>query len=135
MDVFRVANCLFTGNSGQRTGALDSDAAVFSLSNCTFADNRGQVNAIRYEKPGPASPAEMVQCIVWDGPAAVLENYPERGPLAVTYCDVQGGHEGEGNVNADPCFVASGCWADPNDPSIVLGRRMPTPSGSRETTI
>ncbi len=120
MDVFRAANCLFTGNSGQRTGALYSDAAVFSLSNCTFADNRGQVNAIRYEKPGPASPAEMVQCIVWDGPEAVFEKYPARGLLGVAYCDVQGGHEGEGNIDADPCFVAPGYWADPNDPSIVL---------------
>lgn len=120
-DVFRAVNCLFTGNSSERTGALDSDAAVFSLSNCTFADNRGQVNAVRYERPGPASPAEMVQCIVWDGSQAVLEKYPARGLLSVAYCDVQGGHEGEGNLDADPCFVAPGYWADPNDPAIVLG--------------
>jgi hypothetical protein len=39
----------------------------------------------------------------------------------VTYCAVQGGHPGEGNIDADPCFVAPGHWADPNDPSIILG--------------
>lgn len=121
--VLQATGCLFTGNSGERTGALSSDAAVFSLSNCTFADNRGSTNAIRYDKPGPACPAVVTQCIIWDGPTVVLEETPEAGPVTISYCDVQGGYPGEGNFDADPCFVTLGFWADPNDPSIVLGRQ------------
>jgi hypothetical protein len=124
-DVFRATGCLFTGNSGQHTGALDSHAAVFSLSNCTFADNRGQVAAVRYDKPGPACPAQITQCVIWNGPAAILEESPKEGAVAVTYCDVRGGHAGEGNIDVDPYFVAPGHWADPNDPSVVLDREDP----------
>jgi hypothetical protein len=119
-DVLKATGCLFTGNSSERAGALYSGAALFSLSNCTFSDNRGLVNAIRHYKPGPVCPAEVTQCIIWDGPAAVLEESSTASPITVAYSNVQGGYTGEGNIDVDPYFVAPGHWADPNDPSVVL---------------
>jgi hypothetical protein len=124
--MFRAAGCLFTGNSGQPTGALSSGAEVFFLSNCTFADNRGSVNAIRHDKRGPACPAEMTQCIIRDGPAAVLEESSDTaGPIVLTYSNVQGGYAGEGNIDVDPCFIAPGYWADPNDLAREVGPEDP----------
>jgi hypothetical protein len=122
--IFGATGCLFTGNSGQRTGALSGGMDVFSLSNCTFADNRGQVRAIRHDKRGPACPAELTQCIIRDGPMAVVEE-SHWGPVTVAYSDVEGGYAGDSNIDVDPCFVAPGHWADPNDPSVVLGPEDP----------
>ncbi|MHC4498920.1 MAG: choice-of-anchor Q domain-containing protein [Planctomycetota bacterium] len=38
----------------------------------------------------------------------------------ITYCDVEGGWRGEGNIDADPCFVEPEYWADVNDPNIIV---------------
>jgi hypothetical protein len=55
---------------------------------------------------------------------------------AVTYCDVQGGFSGEGNIDADPLFI-HGPWGrfyleqmaagqDENSPCVDAGDRMIT---------
>jgi hypothetical protein len=45
---------------------------------------------------------------------------------AVTYSDVQGGWEGDGNIDADPLFAALGRWTDPSSAasqvSVLSGR-------------
>lgn len=45
--------------------------------------------------------AILVNCIIWN-------NSPDSlyGNQTVTYCDIQGGHAGTGNINADPLFVS-----------------------------
>ena len=120
-DIFRATGCLFTGNSGKQGGVISISGTVFSLSNCTFADNRGTPNAIRYHKSGRAYPAVITGCILRNGPAALLDESPSNDPVAIAYSNVQGGYEGQGNIDADPCFVSSGYWADPNNSSIILG--------------
>jgi len=124
-DIFRAAGCLFTGNSGKQGGAISSSTTVFSLSNGTFVDNRGAPNAIRHYKHGPGYPAVITQCILRDGPAALLLEPPSDTPMAVTYSNMQDGYAGEGNVDVDPRFVSPGYWADPNDASIVVGSEIP----------
>jgi L-ascorbate metabolism protein UlaG (beta-lactamase superfamily) len=42
------------------------------------------------------------------------------GNAAVSYSDVQGGWEGEGNIDADPLFANPGYWAYVNDPNIAV---------------
>ena len=39
-----------------------------------------------------------------------IYNYDETSSATVSYSDVQGGWPGEGNIDADPCFVEPGYW-------------------------
>ncbi|MBC8216957.1 MAG: hypothetical protein H8E73_00685 [Planctomycetes bacterium] len=48
----------------------------------------------------------MTNCVLWDGGDEVWNN--DGSEFAISYSDIQGGWQGEGNIDADPCFV------DPN---------------------
>jgi len=49
---------------------------------------------------------EVTNCILWgDSPNEI---YNEGSELTVTYSDIQGDYEGEGNIDADPLFVDPG---------------------------
>jgi hypothetical protein len=49
---------------------------------------------------------EVRNCILWgDSAATGPEIFFEGREPAVTYCDVEGGWQGEGNIDADPLFV------------------------------
>ncbi|MHC4398533.1 MAG: hypothetical protein ACYTG0_02525, partial [Planctomycetota bacterium] len=75
------------------------------FTNCTIAgntsSNRGGGIHIDHYWGGLAS--YFTNCVIWD-------NSPEnvalgRGGATITYSDVGGGWQGEGNINADPQFV------------------------------
>jgi hypothetical protein len=115
-----ATRCLFAGNSGSLS-VISARNTLTRFSNCTFADNRSQ-----YGKPGRwfgiyGIPLELTECIVWNGPDPFPQVPGLPAQITVRYSDVQGGYAGVGNIDADPCFVAPGHWADPNDPNIVLG--------------
>ncbi len=129
-----VANCVFAGNRAQRGGAVDSECAGPEFINCTFVGNRAEDgNAVaRYSCHGlPEKPVRMVNCILWDGGneiGAAQSTDPVRYVNTdITFSDVFGGSEGEGNVDVDPCFVDAGYWDpngtpdDPNDDFFVVG--------------
>ena len=109
-----VANgCVFSGNSGRHgAGAISSRAEVQRLSNCTFVGNRGQHGTFDFLPFGPV-PIRLTQCIVRDGPEPLASRFSGATQISVTYSNVQGGYPGEGNFDADPCFVDPGYW-DPN---------------------
>ena len=119
--VMRLSHCSFTGNTshgGRRgpsvrgAGAISSQAVVSLMSNCTFADNRGEPNTFEFRGVSDTRIA-LTQCIVWDGAD------PFVGEVSASYCNVQGGWPGEGNIEAAPCFAAPGYWDDngtPDDP-------------------
>ncbi|MHC4649047.1 MAG: hypothetical protein ACYTBJ_26640, partial [Planctomycetota bacterium] len=44
-------------------------------------------------------------CIIRDNAAGAIESSP-----LVSYSNIEGGCEGQGNVDVDPCFVVNGCW-------------------------
>ena len=48
-------------------------------------------------------------CIFWDN-----GSYGISGAVDATYSDIEGGWPGQGNIDADPCFVDLGYW-DSND--------------------
>lgn len=114
--VLRLSHCTFTGNMAHgsrmgggrmRAGAVASGALVTRISNCTFSDNRGKPNTLDHKMVwASSSRATLTQCIVWDGAD------PFEGMVSATYSDVQGGYEGEGNIDADPDFVDPGYWDD-----------------------
>ena len=97
-------NCLVAGNSG-----MGLYSGYPTLENCTVADNAGVgMNAVQ---------AQISNSILYfnnEGAGGVnLE--VESAKSTVTYSDIQGGWEGEGNLDADPLFVARGAWPTAGD--------------------
>jgi parallel beta-helix repeat protein len=118
-----VTNCTFSDNTaaGDGGGMYGYWYSSPTVTNCTFSDNTadgdggGMYNL-------DSSNATVANCILWgDTPDEIYNN--SSSPV-VTYCDVQGGTGqswfGIGCIDADPCFVEQGYWADINDPNIVV---------------
>ncbi len=118
-----LTNCLFSGNY---LGVLhyynwdDPNSGPASiLTNCTFSGNYNSFTGlISYQglddKDRCRGPI-LTNCILWN-------NTPNEIPQnsTVTYSNIQGGWEGQGNIDDDPLFANPGYWADANDPSIVV---------------
>jgi len=118
-----LSHCIFTGNHSASGGTVDSHGRLTRISQCTFAGNRGEPSTIN-----AGYNVEMTQCIVRDGPDWCATWPPDVAPpVMVTYSNVEGGYAGEGNFDADPCFVDPGYWDandtpdDPNDDVWVGG--------------
>lgn len=110
-----IAGCVIAGNGGDgiemwasREGRrITYDSA--SVMHCTIVGNRG--HGIRGGKPVVVSTIVRANGVL---PAAA--QIGADAPI-VTYCDVEGGQLGAGNIDADPNFVVPGYWADPVDPN------------------
>jgi hypothetical protein len=87
-----VTNCLIYGNNGSNNSAPLNECIV---KNCTIVDNGGG-------NPGGAVSLcyEIVNSII-RGNGGDLQVYNSQ----VTYSDVEGSYDGEGNIDADPLFV------------------------------
>ena len=96
-----VIGCIFNGNTASYGGGIDNTDSSPTIANCTFKDNLADYGG-GIDNYGDSNP-NIVNCILWlnsapDGPGIY-------GDCAVSYSDVQGGWPGEGNIDADPCFV------------------------------
>jgi predicted outer membrane repeat protein len=93
-----LVNCIFIGNYGRLGGGYQNDGRA-TLVNCTFVGNSATQGG------GIYGGGSLFNCILWD-------NTPEQinGSIVATYCDVQSGWPGEGNIDADPRFVEPGYW-------------------------
>jgi hypothetical protein len=92
-----LKNCVISGN--QRHGIYGDFAAV---SNCTIAGNRCSGVFSRSCTIG--------NCIIWDNNSTQNREIVDLGISTVGYSCVQAGWPGEGNTDADPCFVVPGRW-------------------------
>jgi len=107
----QIRNCLIIGNSAQRTAALLCDGVIY---NSVVTDNFATISpAIEPVRSG----LQIVNSIV-------RRNWPEStyvdySHVFITHTDIEGPYPGIGNIDADPCFVSPGCWADVNDPNII----------------
>ena len=98
-----VANGLFSGNSAANFGGAMANFGEASnpyIGNCTFSQNSaGSTGGAMFNSV--ALPF-ITNSIFWgDSPDEITSN---GGAPIVTYSDVQGGHIGDGNINADPSF-------------------------------
>jgi predicted outer membrane repeat protein len=95
----QVRNCLFFGNE---TGVLYSMAAI-DLADCTVVNNQGGVLVF--------GEAMITNTIIYGNDAGGGEQLSADN-ATVTYCNIEGGWPGEGNIDADPMFVAGplGCY-------------------------
>ena len=98
-----IRNCLFYNNTvGSCGGGIDNDAAGLSgnhatVVQCTFYGNDG--NAIFSKMDGTAT---VTNCIVAGG-----DRIGGSGNT-VAYSNVEGGYDGEGNIDEDPLFADAG---------------------------
>jgi hypothetical protein len=110
-----IVNCIISENSGGRGGTIDCEDRC-RIINCTVVGNRGLKDYMGSHAGILGGPETIVtNCIVWN-------NWPEQigGSPSITYSNIQSGWGGEGNIDADPCFVELGYWVDANDPNIVV---------------
>ncbi|MHC5061386.1 MAG: right-handed parallel beta-helix repeat-containing protein, partial [Planctomycetota bacterium] len=145
-----VTNCTFTGNwaTGYTHeypppysrysfhipgvgGAIHNEDSEPVFSNCTFAANRAEIgNALScdytdYQQSSEPSYILLTNCILRNGGDEIYNN--DGSTITISYSDVDGGWEGEGNIDVDPEFVNPGYWdpnetpADPNDDFWVEG--------------
>ena len=117
-----ITNCTISGNSaGYNGGGIYSRDSSPTITNCTISGNSAlNGNALAcdsYQHKHPSN-LQLTNCILWDGGNEIWNN--DGSTISINYSDVQGGYTGEGNIDADPCFVESGYWADANDPNIIV---------------
>ncbi len=99
-------------------GAIGCSEADATFRNCTFTDNSAGWNSGTIHCFDSIS--TLTNCIVWGGMPTEI-----RGAgFSITYCDVQGGYRGAGNLDADPNFRSYRGYAyvlAPDSPCIDSG--------------
>jgi autotransporter-associated beta strand protein len=138
-----VTNCVFAGNWTSSSNFNRSGGGMYNyyysspiLTNCTFAANSavgptakggGMYN---YETCSP----QLTNCILWGNWAANgSQTYNDKSEPVVTYCSVQGGYGGTGNIDLDPQFVRNpdagpdGTWGTADDDFGDLRLRTNSP--------
>jgi predicted outer membrane repeat protein len=92
-----ILSCVFVGNTAKNSGGGIYGQAT--VTNCTTSGNTALAGS------GVSLIGSLTNSILY------ADNGPEidssGGILAVTYCDLVGGHAGAGNVSLDPQFVRS----------------------------
>ena len=130
-----ITNCKITNNTGDKGGAIYCDESYPIISNTLIANNASlgggpQCGGICI---GGWGEPEILNCtIVNNSPGGIFTQSGEgidvtntivwgneryqiqtvESIATVSFCDIQDGHDGQGNIDADPCFF---------DPSMGLG--------------
>ena len=108
------SNCSFSGNSAQYGGGIYTNRSGntsinTNIVNCTISGNVASFNGGGVYMT--SSTTSLSNCILWANSSingSQIYNYDSS--ISVSYSDIQGGWEGDGNIDADPSFVR-----DPDD--------------------
>ncbi len=109
----RVVNSVFIKNTSKFGGAIYAGSSTtLEAINCSFFGNTVSLSGGAIWNDSAA--AQLTNCILWgdssEAPGgALLAADPEvhnegETPCVITYSCVQGGYEGEGNMDADPLY-------------------------------
>jgi hypothetical protein len=119
-----ITNCIFSGNSADRGGGIFFTwGAKMAMANCTFVGNlasSGNALASNPNKPSLPGYIQLTNCILWDGENAILDPDPYALSSAITYSNIQGGWEGEGNIDINPLFAEPEYWSHIENPNVVV---------------
>jgi predicted outer membrane repeat protein len=95
-----LTNCMFIANvAGDDGGGMANPSSNSTIKNCTFSSNSAvdKGGAINY------GTSIISHSIFWSDTAGNGSEISDRH--TIVYSNVQGGVLGEGNIDADPCFV------------------------------
>ena len=93
-----VANNILYGNTAFYGGGMSCYGPLRIVSN-TICGNAATIGGGIWLSSGVLG---VTNCILWNNGANQIRDF---GPTPVTFCDVQGGWSGTGNINADPLFA------------------------------
>ena len=82
-------------------GGIDVSVTTATITNVTVIGNTSGAGGGIGMSGG--SSVDIANSIVWDNTGEEVWNY--YSSVNVIYSDIQGGYEGEGNINADPLFI------------------------------
>jgi hypothetical protein len=113
-----ISNSIISGNRANdstwsRGGGLYGSVANAHVNHCTFVGNQaaaGSAVACDVFSESDASEMHLSNCILW-GDAELIEAEGQT-LVEITHSSVRGAWPGEGNLDADPCFVQMGYWDD-----------------------
>lgn len=114
-----LVNCIIAGNGGagieMATTYITGRPIEFDFAqvdHCTIVGNRGW---------GIAGAPTVTNSIIRDNSPDDVMSQIGDGAI-VTYSNVQGGYDGEGNIDEVPRFVEPGQWANPGTPQVTWVR-------------
>ena len=106
----KLENCTITNNSTGSRGVgavLCRDLSSPTLINCTIANNSAGSRGAGGIHCQDSSAPNLKNCILWgDTPYEVNNGPHEPGNPTIEYCNVQGGHEGFGNISISPGLIS-----------------------------
>ncbi|UCC22691.1 MAG: right-handed parallel beta-helix repeat-containing protein, partial [Planctomycetota bacterium] len=123
-----ISNCAISSNNATWGGGIDCIESNPIITNCTITGNIAEDIGGGVVSTRDASPI-LANCIVWGNTASqgkqIAVGHPDppwESSLTIGYSDIEGGQDevyispnsvlnwGEGNIDADPCFVEPGYW-------------------------
>jgi len=107
------------GNGTDGSGSGVAMTFLGSSSQPVLRNNTIAENATYGVSVVASSARAITNCILWGNNTAQI-----NGPLNATYCCVQGGYAGAGNIGSNPCFVnpdSNNFHLDTNSPCIDKG--------------
>ncbi|HUT30240.1 MAG TPA: right-handed parallel beta-helix repeat-containing protein [Sedimentisphaerales bacterium] len=101
-----LVNCLIHDNDADSgAGVVCDDYSSPTVGNCTIAENVAVLGGGGLFC-GLGSGPVLTNSIVWGNSGEYGgQIYSLGGSPVITYCDIEGGHAGEGNINSNPMFV------------------------------
>ncbi len=103
-----LTNVALSGNLASSSGGgLFNSFGSPTLNGVTFGSNRAPGSGGGIYSTGTSSSVTVVNSILWDNTSGYGPEIERRsGAISVSYSIVRSGYAGEGNVDADPLFVA-----------------------------
>jgi hypothetical protein len=124
-------NCVWSRNVSAQphsdTAALDLAGGEPSVINCTIGGTTGLGVHLSADDGVPV----FRNTIIWDNSGGSMGG----GVADVEHCDIEGGHSGYGNLDADPLFVQPGTdnlRLGEGSPCVNAGNNYAIPSGIHE---
>ena len=101
-----ITNCIVDENTAFEGGGICCfDQCAPTITNCTLSDNTARYgDGICCNESSPV----VSNTIIRHNASDALYLYDDASNPIVTCSDIQGGWEGEGNIDADPRFVGDG---------------------------
>jgi hypothetical protein len=133
----QLVNCLVASNVARQGSGLRCLNATPTLTNCTFAKNEGGGLAPGGTILAASSTITVANSVVWGNLGTVLGS-SAGGAIVTSYCDVQGGSSGVGDISADPMFVdpaAGDFHLSAGSPCIDAGTDLGAPASDLDAVV